>query len=118
MILQTPSHLPTPRHPERSEGSGLEQPGHIVPGQILRSSRLPQDDAARLHEPSRDCVRSMGMKTLLLALLACAVSSGCANGPRPVPPYYGPTQSMAQVIGQINANNPKITTLRAGHSFD
>jgi len=71
-------------------------------------------------EPETSPTHFMGMKTFPLALVltVLAIVSGCANTTGHIPPYYGPTQTMSQVIGQINANNAKITTLRAAHSFE
>jgi hypothetical protein len=65
-------------------------------------------------------MRFMGMKTFPLAfvLTLLAIVSGCAKTTGHIPPYYGPTQTLSQVIGQVNANNAKITTLRAAHSFE
>jgi hypothetical protein len=59
----------------------------------------------------------MGMKTIFLAILAVLLGSGCAKCPKPNPPYTGPTQSMAEVVRDVNANNSKITTLWAPHTF-
>jgi hypothetical protein len=56
-----------------------------------------------------------------LAPVACVVAllAGCgAKGPRGPQPYYGPTDPMAKVVDQINANNARITTLRAPHTFE
>src|SRR6266404_2231663 len=71
-------------------------------------------------EPRASLTRFMGMKTFPLALVltVLAIVSGCAKTTGHIPPYYGPTQTMPQVIGLINANNAKITTLRAAHSFE
>jgi outer membrane lipoprotein-sorting protein len=70
-------------------------------------------------EPGTSPTHFMGMKTFTLAIVVAAmIVSGCAKVQRTAPPYYGPTQTMAQVVQQINANNAKITTLRAAHSFE
>lgn len=60
----------------------------------------------------------MGMKTLLLAIVAASLLAGCARCPQPLPPYVGPTQTMAQVVHDINQNNSKIKTLWAPHTFE
>ena len=60
----------------------------------------------------------MGMKTLLLAIVLPSIAFGCAKTIQTRPPYNGPTQTMAQVITRINANNAKISTLWASHSFE
>jgi len=54
------------------------------------------------------------------APLACVVAllAGCAKVQPPPPGYYGPTDPMSKVVQDINANNAKVTTLRAAHSFD
>jgi hypothetical protein len=59
------------------------------------------------------------MRLTLLVLVTSVVVAltGCAHVPPRKPPYYGPTQTMAQVVQEINANNAKIKTLRASHSF-
>src|SRR5258706_15896103 len=71
-------------------------------------------------EPGPSPTHFMGMKIFPLAIVltVLAIVSGCAKTTGHLPPYYGPTQTMAQVIGQINANNAKISTLRAAHSFE
>jgi hypothetical protein len=55
-----------------------------------------------------------------LAPLACAAAllAGCAKTPRGPQPYYGPTDPMAKVVQDVNANNEKITTLRCAHTFE
>jgi len=60
------------------------------------------------------------MRLTLLTLVTSLVvaATGCAHVPLPPKPYYGPTQTMAQVVQEINANNAKIKTLRASHSFE
>jgi hypothetical protein len=60
----------------------------------------------------------MGMKTFLFAILTASLGAGCARYPKPNPPYYGPTQTMAQVVHDINQNNSKIKTLWAPHTFE
>jgi len=54
------------------------------------------------------------------APLACVVAllAGCAKVQPPPPGYYGPTDTMSKVVQDINANNARVTTLRAAHSFD
>jgi hypothetical protein len=70
-------------------------------------------------EPGTSKARFMGMKNLPIALVSLAIIlSGCAKPTRTQPPYYGPTQTMAQVVQQINANNARISTLWASHSFE
>jgi hypothetical protein len=68
-------------------------------------------------EPGTSTARFMSMKTLSLAIVLLSIISGCAKTIQTRPPYDGPTQTMAQVITQINANNAKITTLWSSHSF-
>src|SRR5438128_917359 len=34
------------------------------------------------------------------------------------PPYAGPTQTMAEVVAEINANNAAVPTIWARHSFE
>lgn len=71
------------------------------------------------NEPERSPTRFMGMRTFHIALVSLAIIlSGCAKTARTQPPYYGPTEPMSQLVEQINANNAKITTLRATHSFE
>lgn len=66
---------------------------------------------------------SSNMQTLsryvMLAGLA-AVSAGCAHNPNTavVTPYTGPTQSMSEVVREINANSQKIPTLWARHYYE
>jgi hypothetical protein len=60
---------------------------------------------------------SAGMKTLLLSLVVLGMISGCAHVEERRPPYTGPTDPLAKVVADINANNSKIKTLRAKHSF-
>jgi len=67
-------------------------------------------------EPQPQLARSISMKLALLTLSLLA-ATGCAHVPPGPTPYYGPTQTMAQVVQDINANNAKIKTLRAAHSF-
>ena len=55
--------------------------------------------------------------TLVTSLVVVA-AAGCAHDPLPPKPYYGPTQTMAQVVQEINANNARIKTLRASHTFE
>jgi hypothetical protein len=57
------------------------------------------------------------MKTLLLSLVVLGMMSGCAHVEQRRPPFTGPTDPMAKVVAEINANNSKIKTLRAKHSF-
>jgi hypothetical protein len=70
-------------------------------------------------EPGTSATHFMGMKNLPIALVSLAIIlSGCAKTARTQPPYYGPTEPMSQLVEEINANNAKITTLRAAHSFE
>ena len=59
----------------------------------------------------------MGMKAFIpiaFAVLICGCGARC-----PTPnPYYGPTDSMVEVVRAINDNNSKIKTLRAKHTFE
>ena len=57
------------------------------------------------------------MKTLLLSLVVLGMMSGCAHVEQRRPPFTGLTDPMAKVVADINANNSKIKTLRAKHSF-
>jgi len=64
---------------------------------------------------SKNMRRTPGRIILAALLLAC----GCchtATGPH-LRPYYGPTESMASVAQQVNANNEKIPTLWANLNY-
>lgn len=54
------------------------------------------------------------------APLACllALLVGCAKVQPPPPGYYGDTEPMSKVVQDVNANNAKVTTLRAKHTFE
>lgn len=60
------------------------------------------------------------MKGLLsiIPLAGLLLMAGCCSVPRPREPYRGSTQSMAQVVADINANNEKIPTLWAHHFYE
>jgi len=59
------------------------------------------------------------MRTLPLTLLLPALLlASCAPRQSGVPPYTGPTLPLPQLVDQINANNSRITTLRALHTFE
>lgn len=49
-----------------------------------------------------------------------AMATGCAHQPTTalVPPYPGPTETMSQVVSEINNNNEKIPTLFARHYYE
>lgn len=56
---------------------------------------------------------------LLFVSVAFAVAGGCR--PRQsaaIKPYFGPTQAMAEVVAEINANNSALPTLWARHYFE
>lgn len=60
---------------------------------------------------------------LVLPLLLLLSSAACRpRGMRPgapqSPPYLGPTQPMAEVVAEINANNAALPTLWASHGFE
>jgi hypothetical protein len=57
---------------------------------------------------------------LLLLLVLVLVAAGCnGKGPRgPKREYVGPTESMSNVVGAINANNARLPTLWMRHDFD
>ena len=61
---------------------------------------------------------SAGMKTLLLGLIVLGTVSGCARVERAREPWTGPTDPISKVVADINANNSKIKTLWAHHSFE
>jgi len=70
-------------------------------------------------EPRSSSARFMGMKTLPLAVVAVVLHlSGCAKVERQRPPYFGPTETMAQVVRHVNENNLAIDTIWARHSFE
>ncbi len=58
---------------------------------------------------------------LALCLLPWLTVSGCVQPKRNIqtrPPWYGPTESMSEVVSQINRNNRAITSLWAAHDFE
>lgn len=59
----------------------------------------------------------MNMKTPFLAAVTLLLAGCVSPGPKIIP-YIGPTQSMAEVVQDVNANNSKIKTLWATHSFE
>jgi hypothetical protein len=73
-------------------------------------------------EPGSRLVRYMGMRLIpvAVAVVTALAAAGCrrdlAAAARP-DPFYGPTDPMAKVVQDVNANNAKITTLRCAHSF-
>lgn len=60
----------------------------------------------------------MGMRTFILCTLLAASVAGCVTQTGKRPPYVGPTQSMRQVVEEINRNNASIRTLRTAHTFE
>src|SRR3954468_19422284 len=58
------------------------------------------------------------MRTISLTLLSTLLLASCAQRQTGVPPYYGPTLPLTQLVNQVNANNAKITTLRCAHTFE
>jgi hypothetical protein len=69
------------------------------------------------NEPANLPARFMGMRNIP-GLIVVLLLTGCAHVEPKIKPYYGPTQTMAQVVAEINANNAQIKTLRAAHSFE
>jgi len=60
----------------------------------------------------------MSMKNLIPAIAAMLLAAGCAKPLKTLPPYYGPTDTMAQVVRAVNDNNSKIKTLWSSHTFE
>src|SRR5437660_11991971 len=60
--------------------------------------------------------RGTGFQPVVAVLLGLTLLSisGCHTCPPSKPPYYGPTESMAEVVADINANNQKMPTLWSG----
>jgi hypothetical protein len=55
---------------------------------------------------------------LLLAAAAMTAAGGCARIKPAQPAYIGPTDTMAKVVADVNANNAQVRTLRAAHDYD
>lgn len=60
----------------------------------------------------------MRIISLTQYVLAGLLVAGCCHAPPARVAYTGPTESMAQVIAKINANNQAIPTLWATHSYE
>ena len=56
--------------------------------------------------------------SLLLALTPLLLAGCCGNGTRAAAVYTGPTQTLSQVVADINANNQKLPTLWATHNYE
>lgn len=57
----------------------------------------------------------------MVALVASTLTTGCVpkgRGAGARAPYLGPTQTISEVISEINANNAPLTTLWATHDFE
>jgi hypothetical protein len=52
----------------------------------------------------------------ILAMSLMIGLAGCCSCPKSKP-YYGPTETMSQVVAEINANNQQLGTLWARHNF-
>lgn len=61
-------------------------------------------------------------RALILLLATVVLSPGCRprrdGATATQPPYVGPTQPMAEVVAEINANNAAVPTLWARHYFE
>lgn len=68
-----------------------------------------------LPDPPR---RFRHMKPALVLLPLLCVLAGCPKVERVTTGYYGPTQTMDDVVAEVNRNNASIRTLRASHSYD
>jgi hypothetical protein len=53
---------------------------------------------------------------LLLSIMV--IGGGCAQTPSPVRPYFGPTETMEELVSDINANVESLPTLWAKGDFD
>jgi hypothetical protein len=72
-----------------------------------------------LKETRFTCMRRITLSVSLLVL--SVVASACAPRARTFvknQPYAGPTQTMAEVVAEINANNAAVPTIWARHYFD
>jgi hypothetical protein len=59
------------------------------------------------------------IRTIFSSLVVFAMAGCHATPPREKPgSYFGPTQSMAEVVAEINANNSALPTLFARHDFE
>ncbi|MCC6239645.1 MAG: hypothetical protein IT448_05045 [Phycisphaerales bacterium] len=81
-----------------------------MPRRLLGCHNLP---------PGRRLSLCRRLGIVLTSTLAVLILTGCAVSP-PIKAagYFGPTESMPQVIQQINRNNHAITSLWASHDFE
>lgn len=54
----------------------------------------------------------------LVAMAAAALLGGCVPHPPVQQPWYGKTQTLAEVAAAVNANNARLPTLWASHEYD
>lgn len=95
---------------------GQKEEGPGIAGVIMRSRR----GEAGSQKQGFFGFSSQDPRLSVLFLTIITLISGCRptqRAPRPVP-YTGPTESMGQVIEQINANNLPLRSLWAQHDFE